>query len=211
MNCQGTNKNGAGCARRVSGYCWQHKDQKPVETSVETPTKLIRDDRIVSERIRDCVLGMDLKNPKNIKWIKRLRRSRSYKYAIDGKLVGFAVVSTGADTYDFIEFVMSFRPGKGITKMIIDAYRQMFCKELIPYEFADGSIGFWYKYYCNQGYDTVKSIFQYLRRYGLIEPGAVQWEPLLMRYFMADSMMSSMLQLVRRNSTLKEMIISAAQ
>jgi hypothetical protein len=38
MNCQGTNKNGAGCARRVSGYCWQHKDQKPVETPVETPT-----------------------------------------------------------------------------------------------------------------------------------------------------------------------------
>jgi hypothetical protein len=144
---------------------------------------------------------MDLKNPKNIKWIKRLRSSRSYKYAIDDKLVGFLIVSTGADTYDFIEYVMSFHPGKNIAKKIIDAYRQMFHKELI---------GFWYKYYCNQGYDTVKSIFQYLSRYGLAEPGAVEWEPLMMTYFMADPMMSSMLQSARSNPVLKEMIISAA-
>jgi len=86
----------------------------------------------------------------------------------------------------------------------------MFHKELIPYEFADGSIGFWYKYYCNQGYDTVKSILQYLSRYGLAEPGAIEWEPLMMTYFMADPMTSSMFQLAHRSPALKNIIVSTA-
>jgi hypothetical protein len=205
MNCQGITKAQKPCGRRANGYCWQHKEQKQVQPSA----KLIRDDRIVSDRIRECVLEMDLKNPKNIKWIKRLRNSRSYKYAIDDKLVGFLIVSTGAETYDFIEYVMSFRPGKGIAKKIIDAYREMFHKELIPYEFADGSIGFWYKYYCNQGYDTVKSILHYLHSHGLTKTDAVEWQPLMMTYFMADPMVGSMLQSAHSNPALKEMFLNA--
>jgi hypothetical protein len=144
--------------------------------------QLVQDDNIVKNLIKGFVLESDLKNKKNIDYIKRLRKSISYIGCLNFNPVGYLIVSKGDDQFDFIEYVLTFIRGEDIGKQMIQCYENQFTKVLIPYEITNDSVGYWYRFYNSKGYDTPFKLFMYLASYGLKDPKMLKWDPLIIKH-----------------------------
>jgi hypothetical protein len=136
---------------------------------------LVRNDDVVKKLIRGFVLETDLKDKDNLDYIRRLRTSISFECIMDEAKVGFMIVSVVDDKkYDFIESIYTTLRGQNIAQRMMMQYKNMFHKELIPYEIAEKSTEYWYKMYCRNGIDDIKSLIKYLASYDLKDPSKIK-------------------------------------
>jgi hypothetical protein len=136
---------------------------------------LVRNDDVVIKLIRGFVLETDLKDKDNLDYIRRLRTSISFECIMDEAKVGFMIVSVVDDKkYDFIESIYTTLRGQNIAQRMMMQYKNMFHKELIPYEIAEKSTEYWYKMYCRNGIDDIKSLIKYLASYDLKDPSKIK-------------------------------------